>query len=88
MKKDEQGNLVSCVLVRAFWILQWEVGGSWPEGPVPSSSDRAGRRGQQKEQASRERCLFERHQYSDGRSSVVELRPASVMIQIVVVFDG
>jgi hypothetical protein len=29
-------------------------------------------------------CLFKRHQYSDGRSSVVALRSASVMIQILV----
>ena len=55
-KTTSKARLVFCVLFPAFWVLQWEAGGSWPEGPVPSSSDRAGRRGQQKEQASRERA--------------------------------
>ena len=34
-----------------------------------------------KEQAPRGACRFKRHQYSDGRSNVVALRSASVMIQ-------
>ena len=37
-----------------------------------------------KEQAPRGACRFKRHQYSDGRSNVVALRSASVMIQILV----
>ena len=32
-------------------------------------------------------CLFGSHQYSDGRSSVVALRSASVMIQSLVPFE-
>jgi hypothetical protein len=33
-------------------------------------------------------CLFGSHQYSDGKSSVVALRSASVMIQSLVPFES
>src|ERR1019366_4463749 len=85
MEEHEQGKLVCCALVPAFCVLQLEAGGSWPEGPVPCLRHLPrGVRGQTKRTGIALACLFGRHQYSDGRRIVVELRSASVMIQSLV----
>src|ERR1035437_9558690 len=65
-------SLVTCSLRSGPCSGRRGVAGQRDRSPLPPTAPDGA--AQKKEQASRERCLFERHQYSDGRSSVVELR--------------